>query len=88
MEPYSSISIGDNPFGQSVALPSDLRDGGVLHFDESMAIGWFGASSHGMKLYNGAYWGTCPDCDEECIYTAKGTPTGVHRSLKAGDEFD
>lgn len=88
MEPYSSITIGDNPFDKAISLPVELRDGGLLHFDESMAIGWFGASSLGMKLFNDAYWGSCPDCGEECIYTAKGTPTAMHRSLGSEDEFD
>ena len=43
-------------------------------------IGWYGAASMGMQLFDGAYWGKCPSCDLECVFTKEGNPTAFHRN--------
>lgn len=40
-------------------------------------IGW--SSPFGYKLAEGYYWGQCPNCAEECIFTPTGIPTATHR---------
>jgi N4-gp56 family major capsid protein len=38
---YSSIFIGDNAFGHAIALPVELRDGGILDFGREHALAWY-----------------------------------------------
>lgn len=38
---YSQITIGDNAFGHAIALPVELRDGGVLDFGREHALAWY-----------------------------------------------
>jgi N4-gp56 family major capsid protein len=38
---YESIMIGDNAFGHAIALPVELRDGGVLDFGREHALAWY-----------------------------------------------
>jgi N4-gp56 family major capsid protein len=40
-EVYESIMIGDNAFGHAIALPVELRDGGVLDFGREHALAWY-----------------------------------------------
>jgi N4-gp56 family major capsid protein len=36
-----AIAIGDNAFGHAIALPVELRDGGVLDFGREHALAWY-----------------------------------------------
>lgn len=38
---YSAIFIGDNAFGHAIALPVELRDGGILDFGREHALAWY-----------------------------------------------
>jgi N4-gp56 family major capsid protein len=38
---YESVMIGDNAFGHAIALPVELRDGGVLDFGREHALAWY-----------------------------------------------
>lgn len=38
---YQSIMIGDNAFGHAIALPVELRDGGVIDFGREHALAWY-----------------------------------------------
>ncbi len=38
---YQSIFIGDNAFGHAIALPVELRDGGILDFGREHALAWY-----------------------------------------------
>jgi N4-gp56 family major capsid protein len=38
---YSAIMIGDNAFGQAIALPVELRDGGVIDFGREHGLSWY-----------------------------------------------
>jgi N4-gp56 family major capsid protein len=38
---YQATMIGDNAFGHAIALPVELRDGGVLDFGREHALAWF-----------------------------------------------
>lgn len=38
---YESVTIGDNAFGHAIALPVELRDGGVLDFGREHALAWY-----------------------------------------------
>jgi N4-gp56 family major capsid protein len=38
---YNSIFMGDNAFGHAIALPVELRDGGVLDFGREHALAWY-----------------------------------------------
>ena len=38
---YQSIFLGDNAFGHAIALPVELRDGGVLDFGREHALAWY-----------------------------------------------
>lgn len=38
---YESVFIGDNAFGHAIALPVELRDGGVLDFGREHALAWY-----------------------------------------------
>ncbi len=38
---YDAITIGDNAFGHAIALPVELRDGGILDFGREHALAWY-----------------------------------------------
>lgn len=38
---YTALAIGDNAFGHAIALPVELRDGGVLDFGREHALAWY-----------------------------------------------
>jgi N4-gp56 family major capsid protein len=38
---YQAITIGDNAFGHAIALPVELRDGGILDFGREHALAWY-----------------------------------------------
>ena len=38
---YNAIMIGDNSFGQAIALPVELRDGGVIDFGREHGLAWY-----------------------------------------------
>lgn len=38
---YESIFMGDNAFGHAIALPVELRDGGILDFGREHALAWY-----------------------------------------------
>ena len=38
---FESVFIGDNAFGHAIALPVELRDGGVLDFGREHALAWY-----------------------------------------------
>jgi N4-gp56 family major capsid protein len=38
---YNGITIGDNAFGHAIALPVELRDGGILDFGREHALAWY-----------------------------------------------
>lgn len=43
-------------------------------------IGWY--SQLGSNLVGGHYWGQCPQCNEECVFTPEGVPTAMHKTNK------
>jgi N4-gp56 family major capsid protein len=45
---YSAIMIGDNAFGQAIALPVELRDGGVLDFGREHGLSWYAIWGFGV----------------------------------------
>ena len=45
---YSSIMIGDNAFGQAIALPVELRDGGVIDFGREHGLSWYAIWGFGV----------------------------------------
>jgi len=45
---YQSVIIGDNAFGHAIALPVELRDGGVLDFGREHALAWFSIFGWGL----------------------------------------
>lgn len=45
---YSSIMIGDNAFGQAIALPVELRDGGVIDFGREHGLAWYAIWGFGV----------------------------------------
>jgi N4-gp56 family major capsid protein len=45
---YQSIMIGDNAFGHAIALPVELRDGGVLDFGREHALAWYAIWGFGL----------------------------------------
>lgn len=47
-ESYSAIMIGDNAFGQAIALPVELRDGGVLDFGREHGLSWYAIWGFGV----------------------------------------
>lgn len=47
-ESYSSIMIGDNAFGQAIALPVELRDGGVIDFGREHGLAWYAIWGFGV----------------------------------------
>jgi len=45
---YNGIMIGDNAFGHAIALPVELRDGGVLDFGREHALAWYAIWGFGV----------------------------------------
>jgi hypothetical protein len=40
--------IGDNAFGQAIALPVELRDGGVIDFGREHGLSWYAIWGFGV----------------------------------------
>jgi N4-gp56 family major capsid protein len=38
---YQAVFMGDNAFGHAIALPVELRDGGILDFGREHALAWY-----------------------------------------------
>jgi N4-gp56 family major capsid protein len=62
---YSSIMIGDNAFGQAIALPVELRDGGVIDFGREHGLSWyaiwgFGVITHESRVIINTLGGAVP----------------------------
>jgi N4-gp56 family major capsid protein len=47
-ESYSALMIGDNAFGHAIALPVELRDGGVIDFGREHGLAWYAIWGFGM----------------------------------------
>jgi N4-gp56 family major capsid protein len=47
-ESYTSIMIGDNAFGHAIALPVELRDGGVIDFGREHGLAWYAIWGFGV----------------------------------------
>ena len=47
-ESYSAIMIGDNAFGHAIALPVELRDGGVIDFGREHGLAWYAIWGFGV----------------------------------------
>jgi N4-gp56 family major capsid protein len=47
-ESYSAIMIGDNAFGHAIALPVELRDGGVIDFGREHGLAWYSIWGFGV----------------------------------------
>jgi N4-gp56 family major capsid protein len=45
---YSALMIGDNAFGHAVALPVELRDGGVIDFGREHGLAWYAIWGFGV----------------------------------------
>ncbi len=45
---YNAVMIGDNAFGQAIALPVELRDGGVIDFGREHGLSWYAIWGFGM----------------------------------------
>jgi len=45
---YNAIMIGDNAFGQAIALPVELRDGGVIDFGREHGLSWYAIWGFGV----------------------------------------
>jgi N4-gp56 family major capsid protein len=45
---YNSVMIGDNAFGQAIALPVELRDGGVIDFGREHGLAWYAIWGFGV----------------------------------------
>jgi len=45
---YSAMMIGDNAFGQAIALPVELRDGGVIDFGREHGLSWYAIWGFGV----------------------------------------
>jgi N4-gp56 family major capsid protein len=45
---YQAVMIGDNAFGHAIALPVELRDGGVLDFGREHALAWYAIWGYGL----------------------------------------
>ena len=45
---YNAIMIGDNAFGHAIALPVELRDGGVIDFGREHGLAWYAIWGFGM----------------------------------------
>lgn len=49
---YQSIFMGDNAFGHAIALPVELRDGGILDFGREHALAWYAIWGLGLITDN------------------------------------
>jgi N4-gp56 family major capsid protein len=47
-ESYTSVMIGDNAFGHAIALPVELRDGGVIDFGREHGLAWYAIWGFGV----------------------------------------
>jgi len=47
-ESYNAIMIGDNAFGHAIALPVELRDGGVIDLGREHGLAWYAIWGFGM----------------------------------------
>jgi N4-gp56 family major capsid protein len=45
---HMAIYLGDNAFGHAIALPVELRDGGVLDFGREHALAWYAIWGFGL----------------------------------------
>ena len=45
---YNAVMIGDNTFGHAIALPVELRDGGVIDFGREHGLAWYAIWGFGM----------------------------------------
>ena len=45
---YNAVMIGDNAFGHAIALPVELRDGGVIDFGREHGLAWYAIWGFGM----------------------------------------
>ncbi len=45
---YTAVMIGDNAFGHAIALPVELRDGGVIDFGREHGLAWYAIWGFGM----------------------------------------
>lgn len=45
---HSAIMIGDNAFGHAIALPVELRDGGVIDFGREHGLAWYAIWGFGV----------------------------------------
>jgi N4-gp56 family major capsid protein len=45
---YTAAMIGDNAFGQAIALPVELRDGGVIDFGREHGLSWYAIWGFGV----------------------------------------
>lgn len=45
---YTAMMIGDNAFGQAIALPVELRDGGVIDFGREHGLSWYAIWGFGV----------------------------------------
>lgn len=45
---YQAVMLGDNAFGHAIALPVELRDGGVLDFGREHALAWYAIWGFGL----------------------------------------
>mgnify|MGYP002630625386 CR=1 FL=1 len=45
---YAAMMIGDNAFGQAIALPVELRDGGVIDFGREHGLAWYAIWGFGV----------------------------------------
>ena len=45
---YNAVMIGDNAFGQAIALPVELRDGGVIDFGREHGLAWYAIWGFGV----------------------------------------
>jgi N4-gp56 family major capsid protein len=45
---HGAIYLGDNAFGHAIALPVELRDGGVLDFGREHALAWYAIWGFGL----------------------------------------
>lgn len=48
---YSAMMIGDNAFGQAIALPVELRDGGVIDFGREHGLAWYAIWGFGVLTH-------------------------------------
>jgi N4-gp56 family major capsid protein len=45
---YGAIFLGDNAFGHAIALPVELRDGGILDFGREHGLAWYAIWGFGV----------------------------------------